>query len=103
VRACLRPHVPVCRKTGDVESLAEIVRQIRLAQLELRNVRASALSPMPKIVNLVHDPLFRGSARQQSAQVPSKCDLGRAERPAAPENSIPRVFARPCISPTTQG
>src|SRR6266404_7961510 len=58
-----------------------------------------------KIVNLVHDPLFEDRlARQQSAQgCPSKCDLGRAEKPAAAGKFNSAGIRPPLHQPTTQG
>src|SRR2546421_7863087 len=79
------------------ESLAEIVRQIR-------SCRASALVGHAKIVNLVHDPLFEdrlGNSPRKAARQSVTWEEPRSLLP--PENSIPRVFARPCISQRRKG
>jgi hypothetical protein len=57
-----------------------------------------------KIVNLVHDPLFEdrlGNSPRKAARQNVTWEEPRSLLP--PENSIPRVFARPCISQRRKG
>lgn len=57
-----------------------------------------------KIVNLVYDPLFEdrlGNSPHKAARQSVTWEEPRSLLP--PENSIPRVFARPCISQRQKG
>ena len=56
-----------------------------------------------KIVNLVHDPFFEDRLGNSPRRCPSKCDLGRAEKPAAAGKFNSAGFARPCISQRRKG
>jgi len=87
------------------ESLAEIVRQIRsLPSLRTAEPEEPSSVAQAKIVNLVNDPFFEdrlGNSPRKAAR--PKCDLGRAEKPAAAGKLNSAGIRQPLHQPTTQG
>jgi hypothetical protein len=77
---------------------------LRAFNLRIGIAKSSSSVAHAKIVNLVHDPLFEdrlGNSPRKAARQSVTWEEPRSLLPS--ENSIPQVFARPCISQRRNG